>query len=485
MRFDDLRAYIKKVDEIGELKTVSGADTRTDIGPITEITAWSAEHPMIVFDDIQGFPKGSRVAVHASDSYKRMQLVYGFPDGMKGKELVRWWKDRLDNYEPIPPEEVHSGPVMENVQQGDDVNLLQFPAPIWHQLDVAPYLATGGASVLRDPDTGRLNIGCYRGMLYDKNTLGHHLAGGHDGQVIRDKYFERGENCPIVVSLGNEPSFTLAAAENLRFNQSELEYGGFLRGSPIEVIYGPITGLPFPSTAEVVLEGEIVHPSVEPKRMEGPWGEGLGYYTSGFPQPPIKVKAIYYRNKPIVLGEPTLRFRDRGAAAGFAQAARRWHMLGQSGLQGIQGVGQVGPFLVISIKQHYAGHAMRVADYAMTGLADRPPRYLVLVDEDIDPSNRDLVMWAINTRVDPATQAHIQRDRWCNAVNPAGLTPDKRSIEDYTLGTMIIDACKPYRWREFWDKMFRPCDMDESLRVQTAEKWRDVLGPVITAPKPT
>ena len=484
MRFDDLRAYIKKVDEIGELKTVSGADTRTDIGPITEITAWSAEHPMVVFDDIQGFPKGSRIAVHACDSYKRMQLVYGFPAGMKGKELVRWWKNRLDNYEPIPPEEVHSGPVMQNVQKGDDVNLLQFPAPIWHQLDAAPYLATGGASVLRDPDTGRLNIGCYRGMLYDRNTLGHHLAGGHDGQVIRDKYFERGENCPIVVSLGNEPSFTLAAAENLRFSQSELEYGGFLRGSPIEVIYGPITGLPFPSTAEVVLEGEIVHPSVEPKRTEGPWGEGLGYYTSGFPQPPIKVKAVYYRDNPIVLGEPTLRFRDRGAAAGFAQTARRWHMLEQSGLQGIQGVGQVGPFLVISIKQHYSGHAMRVADYAMTGLADRPPRYLVLVDEDIDPSNRDLVMWAINTRVDPATQAHIQRDRWCNAVNPAGLTPDKRSIEDYTLGTMIIDACKPYRWREFWDKMFRPCDMDEALRAQTAEKWQDVLGPFITAPKP-
>src|SRR6267143_440090 len=63
--------------------------------------------------------------------------------------------------------------------------------------------------------------------------------------------------------------------------------------------------------------------------MEGPWGEGLGYYTSGFSQPPIKVKAIYNRNNPIVLGEPTLRFRDRGAAGGFAQAARRWHMLEQ------------------------------------------------------------------------------------------------------------------------------------------------------------
>ena len=65
-------------------------------------------------------------------------------------------------------------------------------------------------------------------------------------------------------------------------------------------------------------------------------------------------------------------------------------MLEQSGLQGIQGVGMIPPFLVISIKQQYAGRAMRVADYAMTGLADRPPRYLVLVDKDID---RAIAIW--------------------------------------------------------------------------------------------
>jgi UbiD family decarboxylase len=287
------------------------------------------------------------------------------------------------------------------------------------------------------------------------------------------------------VILGCEPSFTLAAGENLRYTQSELEYGGFVRGAPYEVMCGPLTGLPFPASSEVVLEGEIVHPSVEAPRVEGPWGEGLGYYAAGFPQPPIKVKAVYYRDAPIIVGDPTLRFRNRGVAGGFATSARRWHMLEQSGLQGIQGVGQVGPMLVISIKQHYAGHALRIADYAMTGLADRPPRYLVLVDDDIDPSNQNLVLWAINTRVDPANQVHIQRDRWCNAVNPAGLTPEKRSIEDYTLGTMIIDACKPYRWREHWDRMFKLSDIDEQLRQHTAEKWADVLGPLITAPKPS
>jgi len=370
------------------------------------------------------------------------------------------------------------------VFDGDAVDLHRFPAPIWHEHDGGPYLATGGASVLRDPESGRLNVGCYRGMLYDRNTIGHHLAGGHNGQVIRDRWFARGENCPVVISLGNDPSFTLAGAENVGFGQNELEFGGFLRGAPYEMITGPRSGLPFPATAEVVLEGEILHPDREPKRSEGPWGEGLGYYASAFDQPAVRITAVYHRDDPIVMGEPTLRFRNRGGAGGFAQTARRLHMLEHSGLEGIRGVGQVGPFLVISISQHYSGQVMRVADFAMAGLADRPPRYLVIVDDDIDPTNAALVNWAIATRVDPAAQIHIQRDRWCNVINPAGLTPAKRAIEDYTLGTVVIDACKPFRWRQDWDRMFSRSDIGEGWHRQAVQRWEGELGELITAPKP-
>jgi len=481
--FEDYRAFLAAVEEAGELRTVHGADLKSDVGAITEITAWSPEHPLVLFDAIDGHP-GARIGVHSFDSYRRMQLIYGFPDGLRGKELTAWWRARLDAYAPVPPVTVDDGPVLQNVFDGDAVDLHRFPAPIWHEHDGGPYLATGGASVLRDPESGRLNVGCYRGMLYDRNTIGHHLAGGHNGQVIRDRWFARGENCPVVISLGNDPSFTLAGAENVGFGQNELEFGGFLRGAPYEMITGPRTGLPFPATAEAVLEGEILHPDREPKRSEGPWGEGLGYYASAFDQPAVRITAVYHRDDPIVMGEPTLRFRNRGGAGGFAQTARRLHMLEHSGLEGIRGVGQVGPFLVISISQHYSGQVMRVADFAMAGLADRPPRYLVIVDDDIDPTNAALVNWAIATRVDPAAQIHIQRDRWCNVINPAGLTPAKRAIEDYTLGTVVIDACKPFRWRQDWDRMFSRSGIGEGWHRQAVQRWEGELGELITAPKP-
>jgi UbiD family decarboxylase len=76
-------------------------------------------------------------------------------------------------------------------------------------------------------------------------------------------------------------------------------------GRPVEVIRGPLTGLPIPAHAEVVIEGEMPPPEVE-SHLEGPFGEWPGYYTVGSKgaadeQPVIRVKAIYYRNDPILL----------------------------------------------------------------------------------------------------------------------------------------------------------------------------------------
>jgi 4-hydroxy-3-polyprenylbenzoate decarboxylase len=483
MKFEDLREFIQKIDEIGELTRVDGVDPKTEIGPISEIVAWNPDPPAILFDNVKGYPPGFRIMVWPFSSTKRAQLIYGFPDGLGSKELVMWWKDRLENYAPIPPKEVSSGPVMENVQKGTDVNLLGFPAPLWHKEDGGPYLATGSVAIVRDPDTGGLNLGSYRGMLYDNNTLGHHMAAGHDGQVIRDKYHQRGEPCPIVVSLGNDPSFLVAANESLPYDMSEYDYGGFIRGAPYQVIKGPETGIPFPATAEVVIEGEIPPPAVEPKRTEGPWGEGPGYYSSGYLQPVIKPKAVYFRNDPIITGVPTYRFRQQGVR-GFTGLAWQWHRLEKSGLPGIKGVGRAGRFQVISIKQYYSGHALRVADLVMAGLNDRPPRYLVIVDDDIDPFSRRQVDWAMYSRVDPATQVHIQKERWCSAVNPAGLTTEKRKIEDYSLGTLIIDACKPFRWREDWHTMFKTHELEEERRKEIAGKWKSILGELITKTMP-
>jgi len=61
-------------------------------------------------------------------------------------------------------------------------------------------------------------------------------------------------------------------------------------------------------TAEIVIAGEIPSPDVE-SREEGPIGEWTGYFTSGSrPEPVIRVKALYHRNEPIILGMPPKKY---------------------------------------------------------------------------------------------------------------------------------------------------------------------------------
>src|SRR5207247_10003321 len=96
----------------------------------------------------------------------------------------------------------------------------------------------------------------------------------------------------------------------LPFGLSELDLSGGLIGKPLEVLRGPITGLPIPASSEIAIEGEIPPPGEE-ARPEGPFGEWPGYYSGGTGgtgenQPIIRVKAIYHRDDPILADDAPL-----------------------------------------------------------------------------------------------------------------------------------------------------------------------------------
>jgi 4-hydroxy-3-polyprenylbenzoate decarboxylase len=97
--------------------------------------------------------------------------------------------------------------------------------------------------------------------------------------------------------------------------------------------------------------------------------------------------------------------------------------------------------------------------------------YYVAVDDDIDPTNLQEVLWTMCTRVDPATSVDIIRDTWTADLDPR-VAPAKRSAGDLTVGRMLINACKPFSWRNQFPQtnVFSP---EERNLVQN--KWRDLL----------
>src|ERR1019366_2260659 len=112
---------------------------------------------------------------------------------------------------------------------------------------------------MRDPNGGWINASIYRIQVHDqtKVTIQFDHQGRH-GAIIARKYWDRGKACPVAVVNGPDPALFIAGFEYLPEGQSEYDFAGAIKGAPIEVLNGPLTGLPVPAQAEIILEGELL-----------------------------------------------------------------------------------------------------------------------------------------------------------------------------------------------------------------------------------
>src|SRR5207302_11199050 len=227
-----------------------------DAGMATELLGRTRPSKATIFDEIVGYQKGYRVLSNGLGSFKRIAVTLGLPVDASPHELVRLWQERVRKGIPsIQAEVVKDGPVFEDVMRGDAVDVLKFPAPKWHEFDGGRYLGTGSFDITKDPDEGWVNLGTYRVMVQNKNTLGFYISPGKHGRQHRDKWFARGEKMPVAFVPGGDPLLFLAACTEIPYGITEYDWAGGVRGTPYRVVTGPVTGLPIPADAEIVIEG--------------------------------------------------------------------------------------------------------------------------------------------------------------------------------------------------------------------------------------
>jgi len=474
--FDDLRSYVNRLEELGESKLIEGADWNLEIGAITELQWEIKDSPLLVFDKIKGYESGYRVVSNPFSTFKRSAMVLGLPENLAGIELVSACRDKMSQpYKPLPPVEVDTGPVKENVQTGNDVDLFKFPTPQWHEMDGGRYIGTGVMVITRDPDDSTINLGTYRVQIQDKNTATIYMSPGKDGDQARRKYWAKGKSCPAAVVCGQDPMLWVTSTLPLAF--PEYEYAGWWRNKPIEVVRGITTDLPIPASAEIVLEGEIVPPEVE-TRIEGPFGEWTGYYGGGArPEPAFRVKSVLHRNNPIIMGAPPgILYHRALMARQIWRSAHVWNEIANSvtGVKGVWIIEEAHPaMMVVSIQQRYGGHAKHAAlATAGTRTGSYLCRHIIVVDDDLDPSNMSDVLWALGTRCDPANSIEVIKDCWGSRLDPM-LPPEKRERNNFVYSKSIIMACKPF----YWIKDFpTACRVSPELSAKIKQKWGHLFG---------
>ncbi len=469
----DLRLWIEEAEKLGEVRHVEGAHWTHEMGAITELASQMDPMPAVLFDKIQEYPAGYRVLTNALASVGRVALTFGMPTDLSNLEFVKEWRKRAGSFKPIPPVTVKDGPILENVKEGKDVNLFEFPTPKWHEHDGGRYIGTGDMVITRDPEEDWINIGTYRVMIQDEQSVGVHIALAHHGAMHIRKAFERNESLKVAISVGHHPAFLSVGSMEFPYGYCEYDFVGALQGEPINVIEGPYSGLPIPAESEIVLEGEIVPGQT---KFEGPFGEWTGYYASPPKADPlIKIHSVLYRNDPIILGAPPVRPpAEHSVYRAFTRAARIWDALEAAGVPGVKGVwchpaGGSRMLNIVSIEQKFTGHARQaglIASQCQAALYAN--RYTIVVDDDIDPTNTFQVLWALCTRSNPETSIQLITRSMKTSDDPMGPADGSGGFSSRA----VIEACKPFETLKDFPRISGP---SPELREEIYRKFAHVF----------
>jgi 4-hydroxy-3-polyprenylbenzoate decarboxylase len=476
----DLRQWLSRVEEMGELLRVSQAvDRDEEMSAISYLVAKQHPSPAILFDRAKGFentPIGARHLWNIlGPSVKRIALTLEEPVETPTVELIRRTKDKLK--QRIPPREVaqSDAPIYQNSITGKRIDLNQLPIPRHWPLDGGRYAGTGDAVITRDPDTGYLNIGTYRMMQQGKAAVGLYLSPGKDARLHITRAWQRGNPIEVAAAWGIDPLFMLVGSQTFPKNLSEYEFAGGIKGQPIPVVRGMTTDLLLPANAELVIEGIIRPHSV---KAEGPFGEFSGYY--GRPEagcPLVDVTAVHYRANPILTNALMADYPSCEQSGFFSiiRSAKIWDDLDKLGIPGIKGVyshpAAAGGFgmTVISIEQRHAGHAAQVL-----ALAAQVPggayytKWIIAVDDDIDPTDMDQVIWAMASRCNPIEDIDVLRNTWSTWLDPTQNPPEKRPYGSKAL----INACKEHRHLPMFSKR---TTLRREIYEDVAARWK-LLG---------
>ena len=475
----DLREWLSRVEEIGELTRVSQpVDRDEEMSAISYLVAKQQPSPAVLFERPRGFDKspiGAKLLWNIiGPSVKRVALTLEEPADTPTVELIRRTKDKLKRR--LPPREVSAdqAPIYQNTITGKNIDLNLLPIPRHWPLDGGRYAGTGDAVITRDPDSGYLNVGTYRMMVQGKSQVGLYLSPGKDARLHITRAWQQGKPINVAAAWGIDPLFMLVGSQTFPKNVSEYEYAGGIKGQPIPVVRGKKSDLLIPANAELVIEGIIRPNSV---KSEGPFGEFPGYY--GRPEagcPLVDITAVHYRSQPILTNALMADYPSCEQSGFFSviRSAKIWDDLDKLGIPGIHGVyahpAAAGGFgmTVISLEQRYAGHAAQVL-----ALAAQVPggayytKWIIAVDEDVDPTDMDQVIWAMASRCNPIDDIDILRNTWSTWLDPTQNPPEKRPYGSKAL----INACKEHRHLPVFSKR---TTLRKKVYDQVAARWTEL-----------
>lgn len=430
MPFDDPRDFCEYLEERRELIRI-----RDEVDPAYEVGAYirktsDQQGPALLFENVKGHDMCMVGGIFASRRRVLLALEYDPEDN-----IYERFGHGVAN--PVPTRLVDTGPCKEVILKGDEVDLGHLPIPIYSDQDGGAFV-THGIQISKDPEDGTKNASIYRMHYSGKREFSVHAEKHHHMTLQHAKARAKGEPLEVAVAMGCDPVVMLATQVGVPYGVDEMEIAGGLKGKPVDVVKCETVDLEVPATTEIVFEG-LLHP--ERREDHGPFGEYSGYYGEITHSPIMEVTAITHRRDPVyhagLTGKP---MTENHFLKQIPYEVTLYEHL-KSNFTGVQNVhysaaGGIDYLAFISMEpQRFPGEARSVILGAMS--SPNRPKFVVVVDDDIDIFDHIEVLWAISTRVRPADDVIIIPNFNTGALDP--------SFSQHELGSALgIDATRPF-----------------------------------------
>jgi 4-hydroxy-3-polyprenylbenzoate decarboxylase len=499
MAFKDMRDFLSALDEAGQLKQVDiPLNCERGNNELQSLMRHLAEidGPGLILNNLVGYNRPDvPVIFNPFGTRERTAMTIGLTDVLEAKKKhARVLSDEASWHKPVVIDGAEA-PCKQNVIAKEDISLDKDLPAMWFGKEGASYIC-GGVVVSEDPETGERNVGWYRltqfwnaahptGGSYSEERQKKQLSifafwnppMSHVGLHLA-KARKMGKPLKIAVAVMCDPAVHLAACTAIPAGHDEFSFAGGLRGEPVELVKCETSDLEVPAVAEWVIECTI--PPDSDNETIGWHSNSVGYYDKVQFFPAIDVDCITHRDNPYWYGTMEMMppFDHNYIALIPVEGEVLADLQAKCGeVQDVVVTENMTYIIQLSVdgadKPHpYFGKYILNAVWGAQGRWGRVAKIVIVVGPDVNPYDLTSVEWAIQTRVQPASDIIINQSAQAMILDPsAPKGPHGFGVKSEQMG---IDAL--IKVPERFDDYAEVSQADPEKVKEIAEKMKDILG---------
>ncbi len=478
MAYGDLRDFVRKLEDEGELKRIA-----IEVNPVLEMAEFAdravkAGGPALLFERPAGYSIPVLINSYASMRRMALALEVNSVDEV-ARRIAEYLEMRMpegliDKLKMLPklaevgaffPKVVSKGPCQEVIKH-EGFSLLDYPVLQCWPEDAGRFI-TLPMVFSKNPESGKRNCGVYRMQVYDERTAGMHWQTHKQGaEHYRRMLAQSGKDrMDVAVAIGSDPATMYSGILPLPPDLDEMMMAGFLRASPVEMVKCQTCDLEVPANAEIVLEGYV---KLGELRTEGPFGDHTGFYSLADDYPVFHVTCITQRKEPIyattIVGPPPMEDYYMGKAVERIFLPLMRLQLPEVRDISMPAEGIFHNLMLVAMRKSYPGHARKVMS-AIWGLGQAMfTKCIVVVDEDVDVQNVGEVAWKALNHIDPERDIQF-------TMGPVDSLDHASRLANYG-SKMGIDATRKWPGEGFsrpWPGEIR---MSREVKQRVDELWK-------------